>query len=154
MTYEITDASADDLDSMLALFPRLANFDIPERRQPEELWQGDAELLEGWGRGELPDAIVKVARESDRILGVGFARLRKEALSLKPGAHLEVLAVAQEAEGRGIGTSLLSAVEKSARDLGALTLSLNVFGRNEKARGLYRKAGFDEELIRCIKDLV
>lgn len=139
---------------MLALFPRLADFSIPERRHPEELWQGDAELLQGWARGELGQAIVRVARaRSGQVAGVVLAQPRPEALSGRPAAHVEALAVAPEFEGRGLGRALMAAVESESRSRGLTALTLNVFTANQRARGLYRKLGFDEELLRCIKDL-
>jgi RimJ/RimL family protein N-acetyltransferase len=47
--------------------------------------------------------------------------------------------------GRGIGTALLKAVEKDARDLGIHRLELKVFERNQIAVGLYLKCGFVRE---------
>lgn len=136
---------------MLELFPRLASFSVPEGRNPRDLWEGDAVLIRQWAAGDLDDSVVLVALEQERVLGVGFARYRKEALSQEPGAHLEVLAVAEGAEGRGIGGALLSAIESQVKAGGAQSMTLNVFMTNTKARGLYGKHGYDEELLRCIK---
>ncbi len=151
---KVEKAHPAQLQEMLCLFPRLAAFPLPERRVPEDLWAGDAKLLEKWAKGDLGEAIVLVAIDlQEQVLGVAFSQLRAEALSGSAAAHLEVLAVAERAEGRGVGSALMAATEREVKSRGAKFLTLNVFSVNTKARGLYRKLGFDEELIRCIKDL-
>lgn len=154
MSYRISQPEPADLEEMLALLPRLASFDLPPRREPQELWTGDAELVRRWARGELPDSFFRIATsESGEVVGIAFATFRPEALSGRPSAHLEVLAVGESAVGRGVGKQLLAAVETEVRARGCAHLTLNVFMRNENARGFYRRLGFDEELLRCIKDL-
>ena len=37
------------------------------------------------------------------------------------------------------------------RERGAGGMSLHVFGANARARALYRRAGFVEEIVRCMK---
>ena len=64
---------------------------------------------------------------------------------------MEVLAVCEQAEGNGVASKLLEMAEAETRKQQAFSLSLNVFSNNERARSLYRKIGFDEEMIRCIK---
>ena len=49
---EIRDAELADGDAMLALMPRLAEFDVPETRNPEHLWKDDANMLRRWLAGE------------------------------------------------------------------------------------------------------
>ncbi len=151
--FEILDARPEQIDPILALLERLSSFSIPARRQPVDLRRGDGELLEQWADGQLPEALVKVALAEGLLLGVAFAQNRPEALSQASAMHLEVLAVSQAAEGSGVGKALMAAVESAARASGSKFLTLNVFVNNEKARGFYRHLGFDEEMLRCIKDL-
>ena len=154
LNYTVLDGRHEQIETILILLERLAAFPIPVRRQPEDLWMGDAELLRKWASGGLPEALVKVAQDSEgRLLGVGFAQQRSEALSGAPGMHLEVLAVIEGVEGQGVGRALLESIEVAARDGGAQFLTLNVFMNNESARGFYRHLGYDEEILRCIKDL-
>lgn len=79
--------------------------------------------------------------------------LRPELLSHEPSAHLEALAVGEGAEGMGIGGALIAATEEEARARGALSITLHVFTRNHRARKVYKRAGYDEELIRCTKQI-
>jgi ribosomal protein S18 acetylase RimI-like enzyme len=152
MDFLIRAATPADTEQILALFPRLAAFEIPPQRRPEFLWQGDAEQVKRWSEGALPELLVFVAvNAANEVLGVSVARMGKELLSHAPSAHLEALMVRKEAEGRGIGGQLVDAIEQEARARGATSMTLHVFGSNTRARELYRRKGFNEELIRAIK---
>ena len=154
MSYRVRAATPADLEAIRALLPRLAEFDIPERRAPEDLWRGDEQMLLRWRDGGEPKLLAHVAEGTDgAVLGVAIARLREELLSHDPSAHLEILAVATGAEGQGIGGALTTAIEENARARGAETMTLHVFGVNTRARRLYEKLGYEGELIRYIKEL-
>jgi len=152
MVMKILQAQPSDYEEMLTLFPRLASFDLPQNRNPDHLWRSDAELLKDWAAGSQEDCIVHVAKdENDKIQGVAMVTLRPELLSLASSAHLEVLVVADRSEGRGIGGALLASIEEHAQQRGALSMSLHVFARNQRARQVYERAGYEGELIRYIK---
>ena len=154
MEYSIRVASASDGEAMRSLLPRLASFDIPARRSAEDLWRGDEEILQTWLDGEAPDCLAHVAVDtSDAVLGLSLVSLREEMLSHEPSAHLEVLAVAREAEGKGIGRALMVAAEKASQERGAFTMTLHVFANNTRARHVYEGLGYSGEIIRYIKDL-
>jgi ribosomal protein S18 acetylase RimI-like enzyme len=90
---------------------------------------------------------------NNAVLGLSLVRLREEMLSHEPSAHLEVLAVAREAEGKGIGRALIVAAENAAQERGALTMTLHVFANNTRARHVYEELGYSGEIIRYIKEL-
>lgn len=139
---------------MLALMPRLAAFDIPDGRAPEHLYHDDAALMRKWLAGNADDCLVQVADdEDDAILGFTLTRLRPDALSHEPSAHLEAIAVAEAAEGRGVGKALLEAAESNARENGARSLTLHVISSNERARSFYEYRGYSAEMLRYIKRL-
>jgi len=133
----------------------LASFELPPRREPEQLWRGDADLVRKWAQGELPEAILKVGVQGQdkAVVGVAFAQMRPEAFSQTPSAHLEVLAVAKSVEGQGLARALVQEIEATVADRGAKSITLNVFRNNERARALYGRLGYDEELLRCVKEL-
>ncbi len=154
MTYHIRPATAADVDAILALFPRLAAFELPPERIPEDLWRGDAELLQLWSMGEAPQCLVYVAvNDQAAILGVAMAQLREELLSHAPSAHLEVIVVRDDAEGQGIGPALIQVLEQAVRERGAGSMTLHVFSSNTRARAVYDRLGYTGELIRYIKYL-
>ena len=150
MTHTIDTATPDDLAAIAALLPRLAEFEVPEHRAPEDLWHGDRALVQAWGAGERPDADVRVVRENNTILGVSVVTRGKDLLTHVPNAHLEILAVAPQAEGQGVGSALLNAAQAEARRQGLATMSLHVFSNNQRARRLYEKMGFHGELMRYV----
>jgi ribosomal protein S18 acetylase RimI-like enzyme len=152
MQVTIREATSSDLQAIKPLFPRLADFEVPPNRNSDHLWQGDLALLEKWEQGEASNCFVLVASdEIGKVQGVSMTTLCEELMSHEPSAHLEVLAVAKGAEGNGIGGKLIDRSEKIAKERGAQSITLHVFGNNKRARGLYQHAGYDEELIRCIK---
>lgn len=154
MSFEVRPASSEDGDAILALMPRLASFDVPESRNPVDLWRSDAAILNRWLDGDAPECLVHVAvGGGQEILGFALVSLRPELLSHEPSAHLEAIAVSEVAEGSGVGRALLAAAEDEAKARGAKTITLHVFARNTRARGFYEKAGYDGELLRYIKEL-
>lgn len=151
--FEIIDAKKSHGDAILALMPRLADYDVPANRNPQNLWEHDAEMLRKWLHDEA-ECLVHVAVDSaDTVLGFSMVTLRPELLSHEPSAHLEAIALDASAEGRGIAKALLAAAEQSAKAHGAQSMTLHVFSVNERARGLYERAGYDGELMRYIKPL-
>jgi len=154
VSHPIRPATPDDAPAIVALLPRLAAFDVPNDRAPEELWHGDRALVLAWAAGGRDDVDVAVATTADAaIVGVAVIGERKELLSGTPSAHLEILAVHASAEGSGTGSALLDEAERLARARGLASMSLHVFAANARARALYERRGFDAELLRCFKRL-
>lgn len=151
MNYSIRRANSDDLQQIKALLPRLANFEVPANRLPEQLWQGDLELILAWANNERPDVTVMVAVDDDTVLGLAAVSERRELLSREPSVHLEVLSLDECAEGHGIGSALMREVEQIALDKGARCISLHVFSANQRARALYERHGYAAEIIRYFK---
>ena len=155
MTGDVTvrDALATDGDAMLALMPRLADFDVPAHRQPEHLWSGDAAMLRRWLTGDADQCLVQVASINDEIVGFTLTTLRPDLLSHAPSAHLEAIAVAPSSEGRGAGKALLRAAEENARKHGAEAMTLHVISSNTRARAVYEYFGYRDEMLRYFKQL-
>ena len=151
--FDIRAATADDLAALTELLPRLADFDIPPGRNPLDLWRSDEKTLRRHLSGESSDTLCHVAERDGRVLGFVLTSLRPELLSGEPSAHLEAIAVHTDAARQGLATRLIEATESAAAARGARSITLHVFARNERARALYRRCGYDEELIRCSRDL-
>ena len=151
MNYTIRDATTADGEAMLALMPRLADFEVPASRNPEHLYRDDAKLLQRWLDGK-EECLVQVAEtDAGKIAGFTLVRMRPEMLSGDPSSHLEAIAVNESAEGKGVARSLLNAAEQGAKDRGALTMTLHVIASNARARAFYDRSGYDGELVRYIK---
>lgn len=112
----------------------------------------DARVIARWIDGDEPDCRIFVARdESDSLSGFALVRMQPDAMNGEPSSHLETLAVADRAEGQGVGSALIARAEQCARAEGARSMSLHVFETNERARELYSRKGYVTEWIRCIK---
>lgn len=153
MKHRIRDANAADGDAMLALMPRLADFDVPSWRNPQHLYGDDAKLMQRWLDGEEKCLVQVAENDEQQIVGFTLVRLRPELLSSEPSAHLEAITVSESAEGKGIARALLEAAEQNAKDSGALTMTLHVFASNARARAFYDRSGYDGELVRYIKEI-
>jgi len=68
-------------------------------------------------------------------------------------AYVYDLFIEQSARGQGLGRKALEHVEDEARAQGLSGIDLNVWGRNDVARALYRTAGYDERAIAMSKEL-
>lgn len=63
----------------------------------------------------------------------------------KPIVSLVGIAVAEDARGQKVGGKLLELFEKSALELGFVTMRLSVYRLNHRARAFYEKYGWKEE---------
>ncbi len=151
MTITIRTAIPADVPAMLTHFPRLAAFELPAKREPHHFYQTDQKELKKWAAGEV-DLLVQLAEdEQGTLMGFTMTRMGKEFLSYEPSAHLEVLIVTPEAEGKGVARKLIEGAETNAQAHGAKSMSLHVIATNVRARGLYQHLGYYEEVIRNIK---
>ena len=71
----------------------------------------------------------------------------------KEHAWIYDIEVDEDRRGEGWGRKLLQLAEAKTRELGLTSLRLNVFGRNEVARELYRTQGFTESRVTMVKDV-
>jgi ribosomal protein S18 acetylase RimI-like enzyme len=65
--------------------------------------------------------------------------------------YIANLAIAKEAEGKGVGKVLMQAAEVWAKARGYRDLSLYVFGTNNHARAFYEKLGYDKDSLELTK---
>jgi ribosomal protein S18 acetylase RimI-like enzyme len=81
---------------------------------------------------------VRVATDDDLVVGVLVVRPVAGAL------HLENVAVAPEAQGRGIGRLLVQRAEEEARELGLPAVELYTNARMTENLELYPRLGYVE----------
>jgi RimJ/RimL family protein N-acetyltransferase len=95
---------------------------------------------------------VYYAVEDGRV--VGWADIfPNENPRLKHRASLG-MGILKEYRGKGLGTQLLSAVLKKAKEFGLEKVELTVYKSNSSAVALYEKAGFEHEgIIRAYRKL-
>ena len=143
-----------DADAIIELLPRLADYELPSRREAAMFWSSDADLVRTWATGDAPATFVRVGLESEaRVVGAAIVTMNADYFSGEPNAHLEAIVVHRSADGHGLGRRLIEECEDEAASRGALAMSLHVLGNNHRARALYRKLGYDEEMIRAVRFL-
>jgi ribosomal protein S18 acetylase RimI-like enzyme len=87
-----------------------------------------------------PDMHLWTAMVGDETVGIGWIELRQRASGVS--AWIFDIRVDSERRGQGLGRGLLEALHDAARELGATSMTLNVFGDNPTAIRLYETSGY------------
>ena len=155
VAFIVRPAVANDRAQVLALVPRLRAFGAPPPlHSPEELDAGEARTLERYFDVPSEHTRLFVAQGADgAVLGAAYVEQAMDYFTLEAHGHLGILAVAANAEGRGIGRALLESVEQWARAQGYRFVTLNVFTTNERALSVYERAGYRADTVRYVKEL-
>ena len=153
-SFTIRPAASRDAAAVLALVPRLRAFEPPSTfRPPAALDAGEQRTLQRFFDGNPAGAYLWVAEDEDNVVGMAYAERATDYFTQETHGHLGILAVAENAEGRGVGKALLATVEQWSRDAGFRFLSLNVFADNARAIAVYEKAGYRADFVRYVKPL-
>ena len=156
-------ATAADCDFVLSMADRLVSFDVPVFRKKDELAEGDRRALAAWfdrlqdhsldARSANADEAMFIAEVDGRPAGCAYLVTLVDYFNQRPHAHLSVLAVAAETEGKGVGSALLDRSQEWARERGSDRLTLSALVTNARARALYERRGFAGEYIRYVLPL-
>jgi GNAT superfamily N-acetyltransferase len=146
-------ARADDRPFVLDLAERLVSFDVPHWREKPELVEGDRRALAQWFDARKHDEALYIAELDGVPAGCAFLVTLVDYFNERPHAHLSVLAVAESAEGKGVGSALLDRSVAWAKDRKSDRLTLSALVTNDRARALYERKGFGGEYIRYVLPL-
>lgn len=83
--------------------------------------------------------------------GLGWIELRQRSSGVS--AWVYDVKVDADRRGQGLGRALMEALHEAARDLGATSVSLNVFGHNTTAIHLYDSLGYTVTAQQMKRDL-
>ena len=83
--------------------------------------------------------LLLVARDGDEVIGLAWVVLSR---ALDRSAYLRLLLVAERAQSRGIGASLLAEAERRARTAGSRHFVFLVTADNRGARRFYEDHGY------------
>lgn len=150
---QLRPARPDDEPVLLELTRRLALFQPPAWRTREEIIAADHPILVGALRHPSADSSIIVAETGGIVAGYVFSTTKQDYFTGADHAHIEVLTVAEAAEGRGVGRALLEGAEAWARQRGYPHITLNVFAVNERARTIYERSGYGQETVHYLKPL-
>jgi ribosomal protein S18 acetylase RimI-like enzyme len=93
---------------------------------------------------------VEDAETGETVGRLWFAR---RELDLGEVAYVYDVNIDEAARGKGFGRAAMLALEEEVRQNGLERISLNVFGGNAVARGLYSSLGYRETAVWMSKDL-
>lgn len=136
----------DDADAVRALGSRLRVGVAPWRDA-----QAVADAITGWVTEALagaddPGRTMLIADHEGRVVGFVTGGTRGH-WSGERDAYIGELAVAQDAEGTGIGTQLLTAIEDWAVAQGHGRITLETGAANGRARKFYERRGYRTEEV-------
>jgi ribosomal protein S18 acetylase RimI-like enzyme len=151
---KIRTASVEDKEFIISLVPRLTEFGPPSWRDAAHLTAFDTQILNERLESQAEGTIIYIA-EDESATPLGFIHLRKGAdyYNHEEHGHIEDLIVAPEGEGRGIGSLLMAKGEEWAKAKGYRWLTLSVFAQNTRARQIYQRRGYGEDIIKYVKEL-
>ena len=138
--------TAADVPEVLALERRL----FPKDAWPEEFFYGELSQAEPALTAQTATRTYWVAEEVISHGSAGGEPQHREIFAyagmmcVLPLADVQTLAVAPQAQGRGLGTRLLELIEDTARRRGAEDLLLEVRADNPGAQRLYLRSGFEQ----------
>ncbi|MBS7529996.1 GNAT family N-acetyltransferase [Hazenella sp. IB182353] len=143
-----------DIEDILQLTSRYAEFDLPNWRDrpsfeqaQKELHQADIYCLEEQSKHF-------VAIDTNQLfLGYIYIGISVDFFTKETQGFIKSLAVTKQAEGRGVGMKLLDFAETWSRKQGLKTIVLNVFANNSRAKTRYERAGYQAETIKYVKPL-
>jgi ribosomal protein S18 acetylase RimI-like enzyme len=146
-------ASSTDVPAIRDIAARLATGGIRPWRTVAQMEEAYTALIVGaLARAEAGEAVL-VAELEGRVVGVMYLQTLIEGAGQARHGHVCDLAVAVDAEGRGVGRALLDAAERWTRERGLGHLTLNVFADNPRALALYERAGFRTDWVRLARSL-
>ncbi|MBC7829950.1 MAG: GNAT family N-acetyltransferase [Chitinophagaceae bacterium] len=147
-------ATINDQDFITSLLPRLTEFGPPSWRDVAGMISTDTQILVAKLSNIHPGTIILVA-EDDQKIPLGFIHLQggNDYYYKEKHAHISDVIVVDKAAGRGIGLILIREGEAWARAQGFRWLTLSVFAQNVRARELYSRLGYGEDIMKYVKEL-
>src|SRR5215469_9256865 len=88
-----------------------------------------------------------LAYQDGKAIGFSLCFLGFSSFEARPLLNIHDIGVLPGDRGRGVGLQMLQAIEAKARQLRCCRLTLEVREDNVRARGLYRKFGFDQRTV-------
>jgi len=147
-------ASLDDLEFIISLLPRLAEFGPPPWRDSSGMLDTDTGVLNEALLNPSANATFFIAAD-DPDVPLGFIHLEAghDYYNHEAHGHIANLIVSPEAEGRGVGQLLLNKAEEWAQTQGFRWLTLSVFAQNTRAREVYERNGYGADIMNYVKEL-
>jgi ribosomal protein S18 acetylase RimI-like enzyme len=143
-----------DKDFIIGMSTRFTEFDFMEWREPELMKEAQLKMARESVESNDPDSDIFVVEDEKKNL-LGFLHMTKNVdyFTGEEQGYISSIAVSKEGEGKGIARKLMEKAEEWTKSKGYKQLTLNVFARNERAVNLYKKIGFENEIVKMVKEL-
>jgi ribosomal protein S18 acetylase RimI-like enzyme len=122
------------------------------QHEAEEKAASDHAALFPGGKPQADQHMYVVERDTGEPVGHVFWA-KRSAPGSGTRAFLYQLYISDPFRGRGHGREAMQLLEDEVRAAGLPGVDLNVWGRNDLARSLYRKLGYEEQAVFMTKDL-
>jgi ribosomal protein S18 acetylase RimI-like enzyme len=99
------------------------------------------------------EAFVAIGEDPASPLGLLVIKPDFDYFTDHPRAYIEILVVAQDAEGSGVGRTLMTYAEAWGKAHGCHEVVLDVFANNASAIAFYERIGFAPDHLRMSKSL-
>jgi ribosomal protein S18 acetylase RimI-like enzyme len=154
-TIQIRPASISDKEFIISLLPRLGEFGPPPWRDVTQMLVTDIQVLSDSLLNPSPGTAIFIAVDADGV-ALGFIHLKTgtDYYHHQEHGHIADVIVTPAGEGRGIGRMLIAKGEEWARSQGYRWLTLSVFAQNLRAREVYKRLGYGEDIMKYVKELV
>ena len=154
MDIHIRQFISSDKEFIESLIPRFSEFDLPVWRQRNEIDDTNSASLKKAMEEPEPDSAIFIAEdETGNRAGFIHLQVQIDYFNTERVGYISDLAVNLSFEGNGIGRMLINKAEEWALKNNCRMLSLYVFSNNSKARRVYERLGFQEEVSKYIKPL-
>jgi len=154
MTIHLRPFIPSDAEFIANLVPRFSEFDLPAWRGQDEIDTTNlASLKQAMETPEPGSAIFLAEDETGKRAGFLHLQTQTDYFNGSKVAYISDLAVDSAFEGQGVGRILLDKAETWAREQACSLLTLYVFSNNTRARKVYEKIGFREEVTKYVKPL-
>ena len=144
--------SAEDQPFLSRVAPRIHPGQTVSPRDPAALDRFFSDLQRGKLLSE-PGTEAFVATIDGEPCGLVSVHPDTDYFTGHPRVYLDILVVAREAEGKGVGHALMDHVERWARNKAFREVVLDVFADNQRAIAFYERQGYRPDHIRMAKPL-
>ena len=143
-----------DSEFVSRVAPRLYHGPTASPRDPERFQRYFSALTPAdLTRESGTEAFVAIGDDPGHLLGLVVIKPDFDYFTDHSRAYVEILVVAEEAEGRGVGRALMAHAEQWGRAHECHEVVLDVFANNPSAIAFYERIGFASDHIRMSKSL-
>jgi GNAT superfamily N-acetyltransferase len=141
-------AAPGDADAVASLVDELDDLQRPWRVFTPRPGAKSA-LVERLRRAENDkDARLLVAEVGGRVVGTAFAHVvQPSTFSDERAVEVSAFVVSPTERGKGVGSALLAACARFARERGVGRLTLKTFAQNEASLDYWRRRGFRDRMV-------